>query len=355
MPAILDYKCPNCGGNIKFDPSNQQFKCENCDSVFTSEQLKSYSDMINACEQKSNYEFVSASGGAVMDNVNGYICKSCGAQLITDETSSASECPYCGNPVVLAERLSGVNRPDCVIPFKLSKDDAKNALKNFYKGKVLLPSVFKSENRIKEIKGVYVPFWLFDSDADVNITFEATREKKWSDSDYDYTETSYYNVLRAGTAGYENIPVDGSSKMPDEYMEGLEPYSYADMTGFDPAFLSGFMADKYDVDAEASFPRAKQRIENACIESFEKTVKGFDTVRPVNSCIRTLNGKYRYALLPVWMFTTKFAGKNYTFAVNGQTGKVSGELPIDKKKLGLIFGGITAGIALLGQIFVFLL
>ena len=102
MPAILDYKCPNCGGNIKFDPSNQQFKCENCDSVFTSEQLKSYSDMINAAEQKSNYEFVPVSDGAVMDNMNGYICKSCGAQLITDETSSASSCPYCGNPTMPA-------------------------------------------------------------------------------------------------------------------------------------------------------------------------------------------------------------------------------------------------------------
>lgn len=353
MDTILDYKCPNCGGSIKYNAENGQFQCESCDSSFTKEQLEKYAKMLDSASEESNYTWESAGNGETLDGMCSYICKSCGAEIIVEETASATQCPYCGNTVVLAGQLSGMNKPDAVIPFKLTKDAARNALKSFYKGKLLLPSVFKSENKLKEMQAVYVPFWLFDCDADANVVFEATNTRRWSDSSYDYTEVSYYNAFRSGSLGFTNIPVDGSEKMDDTYMEGLEPFDYSEMTEFNPAYLSGFAADKYDVDAESSFPRAEKRIEASVAGAFSATVMGYDSVTCKQASVVTQNGSYKYALLPVWMMTSEYKGKRYIFAVNGQTGRVSGELPVDKMKRALLFGGITAVIMAIAQFFIF--
>ena len=109
------------------------------------------------------------------DGLRSYVCKSCGGEIVGDENTAATACPFCGNPVVMMGQFSGDLKPDYVIPFKLDKKAAKEALNNHYKGKVLLPKVFKDQNHIDEIKGVYVPFWLFDAGADVNIRYRATR------------------------------------------------------------------------------------------------------------------------------------------------------------------------------------
>ena len=250
-------------------------------------------------------------------------------------------------------KLSGENTPDCVIPFKLDKKAAGEALKAFCKGKLLLPSNFVNDNKIKEMKGVYVPFWLFDCDADANIVYDATKVRTWGDSNYNYTETRHYNVYRSGSIGFQNIPVDGSSKMDDAYMDGIEPYNYSEMTEFNPGYLLGYVADKYDVSAQDSFPRAETRVISSTEDAFRDTVVGYNTVVPKMSDVRAARGKFRYALLPVWMLNSKYNGEMYTFAVNGQTGKVSGRLPVDKKKFWLFFGGIAAVIIAIGQFFIF--
>ncbi len=353
MSAILDYKCPNCGGAIKYNSTNGKFQCESCDSIFTQEELNRYAEMLNSVPPESSYDWQPDNRGETLDGMNSYSCNSCGAQIVTDGTTAASTCPYCGSPIVLAGQLSGMNKPDCVLPFKLSKDDAVNKLKEFYKGKFLLPKIFKSENRIKEMQGVYVPFWLFGCTANANIVFDATRTRTWSDSNYNYTETKHYNVYRSGRLGFSNIPADGSSKMDDAYMEGLEPFDYKEMAAFDPAYLSGYLADKYDVDATASFPRAESRIENSTGTAIASTVSGYTSVTPRNTSINTTDGSYKYAMLPVWMLTTRYKDKNYIYAVNGQTGKVSGELPVDRKKFFLMLGGIAAAVIAVGQFFVF--
>ncbi len=353
MSSVLEYKCPNCASDIKFDSESQKFKCESCDCSFSKEDLNRIHDFEENFGEGSKFQWKSNQSGAEeMSGMNEYICQSCAAHLALDETTSASECPYCGSPVIMNGRLSGMNAPDCVIPFKLDKKAAGEALKAFCKGKPLLPSNFVSDNKIKEMKGVYVPFWLFDCNADANIVYDATKVRHWSDANYNYTETLHYNVYRSGVVGFDNIPVDASTKMDDAYMDGIEPYNYAEMTDFNPGYLLGFMADKYDVNAEDSFERAETRVETSTNDAFRSTVSGYTSVTPKNSSINVENGKYKYALFPVWMLSTKYAGKNYIFAVNGQTGKVSGSLPVDKKKFWLYFSLIAAGVIALGQIFV---
>ena len=235
-------------------------------------------------------------------------------------------------------------RPDYVIPFKLDRDAAVNALKAHYKGKRLLPKVFSSENHLREIKGLYVPVWLYDTDADANMRYRGTKIHTWSDANYIYTRTSYYSLLRAGTIGFDNIPVDGSAKMDDTMMESIEPYDFSEAVDFRTAYLAGFFADKYDVTAEASETRANERVRQSTLDAFGRTVSGYASVTPEACGIALRDGKVKYALYPVWMLTTKWQDRNYTFIMNGQTGKFAGDLPMDKGAWRRWFFGITAAV-----------
>ena len=346
MSALQEFKCPNCDGALEFDSGSQKMKCPYCDSEFEMEALCAYDAQLEAQPREDNMQWDTAAGGqwqeGEAEGLRLYICNTCGGEVVGDATTAATECPFCGNPVVMMGQFAGNLKPDCVIPFKLDKRAAIEALTKHYRGKVLLPKVFKDQNHIDEIKGVYVPFWLFDADADADIHYNATRIRRWKDSEYEYTETSYYSVLRAGQIGFERVPVDGSSKMDDTLMESIEPFNFADAVDFQTAYLAGYLADKYDVTAEQSVDRANDRIRSSTEQNFAATIHGFSSVVPVSTNIRLANGVARYALYPVWLLNTSWNGKKYVFAMNGQTGKLVGDLPMDKNRFWTWFAGLFA-------------
>lgn len=348
MSVLQEYKCPCCGGALEFNSTVQKMKCPFCDTEFEMEALQAYDNQLNG-EQQSDMTWDANAGqewgAGEADGLRTYVCKSCGGEIIGDETTAATSCPYCDNPIVLMGQFSGSLKPDYVIPFKQDKKAAIAGLKKHYEGKVLLPKVFKDQNHIEEVKGVYVPFWLFDADATASIRYKATKERKWSDSNYDYTETSYYSVQRGGYIGFSTVPVDGSSKMPDELMESVEPYNFSEAVPFQTAYLAGYLADKYDVTDAESVERANERIKNSTEEEFRKTVTGYKTVTTENTYINLQNAQAKYALYPVWMLNTQWNGKKYTFAMNGQTGKMVGDLPCDNKKYWLLTIAFIAGLA----------
>ena len=345
MAVLQEFKCPSCDGAIEFDSASQNMKCPYCDTEFEVEALMAYQEDLQAAPQE-DMTWDTAAGAqwqeGEADGLRVYTCNTCGGEIVADETTGATECPFCGNPVIMTGQFAGALRPDLVIPFKLNKKAAIAALQNHYKGKVLLPKVFKDENHIKEVKGLYVPVWLFDTDANAYVNYKATRIRAWSDSQYNYTETRHYSVTRGGNIGFANVPVDGSTKMDDTLMESIEPFNINDAVDFQTAYLSGFLADKYDVDAETSITRANERIKKSTEESFAATVHGYSSVIPVNSSIHLQNGKAKYALYPVWILTTQWKGQTFTFAVNGQTGKTAGDLPMDKSLFSKWFLGIAA-------------
>lgn len=343
MPDLKEYKCPCCGGAVSFDSTTQTMKCPYCDTEFDPEALSEQDDLNT--DQESDMQWKETD--AELEDGDGlfaYSCQSCGGEIIADETTAATACPFCGNPVIIPAKLSGTLKPDFVIPFKISKKEAKQALFNHYKGKRLLPKVFKDENHLDEIKGIYVPFWLFDTDADANIRYKATRVRMWSDRNYDYTETSYYAVQRGGTLGFERVPVDGSSKMADELMESIEPFDFHEAVDFGTAYLSGYLADKYDVDAKQSAERANERIRKSTADAFADTVRGYTSVITESSSIQLRNGSAKYALFPVWLLNTTWNGKKYVFVMNGQTGKFAGDLPMDQSAFTKWLLGLTGAV-----------
>ncbi len=333
MEVLQEFKCPCCDGSIEFNSSLQKMKCPYCDSEFELETLISYGEELKNDGNDDMQWDASAGQQWLEDETTGlriYVCESCGGEIVGDANLAATACPFCDSPVVMKGQFAGDLKPDLVIPFKLDKKAAKEALRRHYEGKRLLPKPFKDENHIDEIKGIYVPFWLFDADADANIRYKATKVRSWSDSHYVYTETSYFHVARGGNLGFQNVPVDGSTKMDDLLMESIEPYDLKDGVDFNTAYLAGYLADKYDVDSEQSITRANERIKRSTEDAFAATVRGYATVMPVSSSVRLQNGKARYALYPVWLLNTNWNGKKYTFAMNGQTGKLVGDLPMDK-------------------------
>ncbi|HAB01003.1 MAG TPA: hypothetical protein DCE08_06010 [Ruminococcaceae bacterium] len=355
--TLQEYKCPCCGGAITFDSHLQKMKCPYCDTEFEMETLKAYDENL---KKDGNADLVWESVGSSSwqdgekDGLRSYVCRSCGGEIIGDATTAATSCPYCGNPVVMMQQFSGVLKPDYVIPFKLDKKAAKVAMKNHLEGKRLLPKSFKDENHLDEIKGIYVPFWLYDADVDGDFRYRATRIRTWSDSRYDYTETSYFSVMRGGEIGFDHVPVDGSSKINNDLTESIEPFDFKDAVDFQTAYLAGYFADKYDVDAEASVPRANSRIKTSAENAFLETVTGYNTVSTEAASMNLRHGKTTYALFPVWLLQTSWNGGNYLFAMNGQTGKFVGNLPLDKKKywswlLGLT-GILTAGFFLIAML-----
>ena len=347
MAELLNFECPCCGGKLQFNSDLQKMQCPYCDTEFEAETLMSYEEEVSQDKpDEMNWDTQAGSQWeeGEQSNLNSYICESCGGEIVTDISTAASTCPYCDSPVIMTGQITGELRPDFVIPFKFNKEAAKAALLEHMKGKKLLPDVFRDQNHIDEIKGVYVPVWLFDTDVNARIRYKAEKYRYWEDSRYKYTETSYYSLIRSGKIGFHHVPVDGSTKMDDTLMESIEPFDFKDAVSFQSAYLSGYLADKYDVDAQASIARANERIKNSTEDAFKSTTNGYRCVRTQQSSVQLSNGEAKYALYPVWILNTSWNDQKFTFAMNGQTGKFVGDLPADKSKAVKWFAKI-AGVA----------
>lgn len=356
-----NYQCPACTGPLRFSGTSGKLECDYCGSVYSVEEI----------EQKyAAKDAAAAAAQAVIDEKNAaqaaameamglewsseeaagmkvYNCPSCRAELICDATTGATSCPYCGNNTIIPGQFSGGLKPDLVIPFKLDKDAAKAALKNFYKGKKFLPKVFADENHIEEIKGVYVPFWLCDCRVDAAVNYEAERVHRYESGDSRITETEYYDVHREGYLCFEKIPVDASTKMPDEHMDAIEPYDYSELKPFSAAYLPGFLADKYDVSQQDSMERIEQRAKSSTGDSLRGTLSDYDSAIPTAEDYRLNATAVRYALMPVWLLSTRWKDQSFLFAMNGQTGKLVGDLPISKGKYWAWFAGIAVAVTAL--------
>ena len=338
MSDIIEYKCPACGGAMVFDSKSQHMKCPYCDTEMTIEEFQrtQKSEDIQTDEKKDSEEnWRSMSTGEWQnDELSGmrvYSCKSCGSEIVADETTGATTCPFCNNKITVKGQFAGDLKPDYIIPFKLDKKAAKEKYYKHLEGKKYLPKVFKKENHVDEIKGVYIPFWLFDADADARITYEAEKVHVSRSGDTEYTTREIYQVYREGTISFDHVPADGSRKMDDTLMESIEPYDFKDAVPFQQAYLAGYLADRYDVNVDERIDRARERIRVCTEQAFRKTVRGYNGSTSVkDSNVQIHNASYWYAMYPVWLLNTTWKGEQFIFAMNGQTGKMVGDLPIDR-------------------------
>lgn len=332
--STLSYKCPCCASPLTYDGGTGKLSCAACGNTFEPADLEA----MEMDQQGDQLTFeVDADSYTEADAMDAYHCKSCGAQLVCENTTTATECPYCGSPTILPDRIQGGVKPEKVVPFLIGKEQAEQMFHGYFKGKRLLPNVFiKTDNHIHEVRKLYVPYWLFDCGAEGDFIYDAEKKREERSGEWKITHTEHYAVRRTGTLDFSDIPVDGSEKMNPAIAESLEPYDLDKAVPFQSAVLSGAMADRADIAAEDCKDRAAQRVKTTTEQTLRSTVTGYSSVSVRRGSVRTEHGKATPVLLPAWIITTvkeeKNGPKTYTFAINGQSGQLTCDVPYDRAK-----------------------
>ncbi len=345
----VSYKCLSCGSPLAYNESGK-LKCSACGTEYDLETLKKFYESGDGDAEFDwkNYKEKFEEGRETLENTVIYICRSCGAEIETNPQTAATHCPYCDNEVILSDRVGNGLKPNGIIPFKIDKSKLSESIANYIKGKKLLPNNFIPTHKIGKIQGVYVPFWLFDATLDGQMVLEASKTRCYSTAKYEVTEVSHYLIDIDGQMAFSKVPVDASVRMDDDLMDSLEPFDYSEMVDFEAPYLSGFLADRFDEDPDKSLPRASSRMTNSAEQVFTSSVdSGYESIRRKSSNMGIIDSSLKYVMLPVYLLNVSYNGKNYRFAINGQTGKVVGELPISKVKkwlYTLLFFSLSMGV-----------
>lgn len=232
-------------------------------------------------------------------------------------------------------------KPDYIIPFKLDKDEAILRFKEMCSKKKFLPKDFISESRLEEIKGVYFPYWYIDCDTSGNINAVSKQVKSWVVGDIRHTETTVRGHFRQGEMSVRNMPEAALKGKDIDILRYVCPFDAADFVPFSMSYLSGFFAEKRNIEKSEISVGVNEKIKNFSARKLLDSVE-YANADIKDSSIRIGDVSWKYNLLPVWVLNYKHKDKNYIYALNGQTGKVYGELPVSFKKLGVLFAGITA-------------
>ncbi len=331
MSNIKEYDCPNCGGPLRFNPEESGWKCDYCFSQFNKEEI----DKIYGSVEEEGLD-------DIHEDLDTYHCESCGADLIAEENTSATFCLYCKSPTIIKQRFKGEFKPSYVIPFKVSNDQAKDMYRKWIGKKFFAPTAFKLDEEIDKVTGMYAPFWLFNCDAHGEISGIGKKISTWRSGDYEYTKTKTYHVERSGHIHYDRIPVDGSKKLDDKYMNMIEPFDYKELRDFTMHYLTGFLAEKYDVGSDETGKVMEEKAKGFVSNRVRSTVSGYTTFTPNINQAHIHNVEEHYALMPIYILMNKFRDKEYMFFINGQTGKIVGDCPIDHKRQAVFFAAVFA-------------
>lgn len=318
------YACKNCGGNIVYEPRRKKLVCPYCDSE-DSQDIKQGEDM--------------------------NVCPSCNGRLKIGTYTSSTKCLFCGNYVIQEERMCGDYEPQLIIPFQVTKAEVMELIGKEVEDRKYVPSSFLDEKNLKTIEGSYVPFWVYDYDVHYHYEAIGRKIKTWVKGKSVFTETSEYRVVREMDMNFELIPADASRAMPNDVMDLIEPYTYTDVQDFDMKYISGFLSEFYNDGAMMFESRAASRTKKDAKAIVERTIQDYTLVTPVKDNPGLQRKQIRYALFPVWVYRYRYGSKEYPLYVNGQTGKVIGEIPFDYGKAykqGAMWGLLFWIISLLG-------
>lgn len=315
------FRCKNCGANAVFSPEKQTMYCPYCDSIDSEEPAEG---------EGMNY------------------CINCGGELHAGDYSSAVKCEHCGSYVIFEERTSGSYEPHLILPFKLGKKQAQDLIKKEFGKKPFVPDDFLSEAKMSEMEGAYVPFFMYDYACRYKLSARGNKVRTWRSGNTEYTETSVYDVYRDMDVSFEKIPVDASIAMNDEMMDLMEPYDYAALIDFQTKYMSGFLAEKYNMSADELEVRARTKAKQDAEALMNETLVGYTTVTDKQPDMNLDRTQTNYSLLPVWRYTYTYKDKTYPFYINGQTGKMTGNPPISMAKVvgygaTVFFGMLAAG------------
>lgn len=313
------YSCPQCSGHVAYDIPSGTWKCGFCSQTYPKEALESRKTFSTVKEQKSTEE-------PLLSDIS---CGACGAHLICEETTAATFCLYCRSPTIIKTRFSGEFKPRYVLPFGITQDQAKKLYFSWIRKKFFAPASFKTAQEVDQIRGLYIPCWLFDSHVMGSVEGEGKNTRSYTSGEYRVTETDHYHVLRAGDARYSRVPVDGSKKLDDSLVLGIEPFDYTQLQDFSMEYMASCLAETYDLPKEEAQTFMEPRVKAYLAGTLESSGRQYGSlsIRSQNIDVSEVQGDY--AMLPLYILNNRYGKKNLTFLVNGQTGKVYGQTPVD--------------------------
>ena len=311
-------KCPACGGNLVFSVENQALTCSFCGGVYSPEKLYLLKT-ITPLDQETADE--------TEEDKHEIICNSCGARIVAEKNTSATSCAFCGSPSVITQRLSKKFRPQYLIPFKITKEEALTKIDEFARGGDYVPRQFFKNMENKTVTGIYVPFWLMDARCDMHTMGTGYKE--------DFKCKDRYLVKSDINIRLKNVPFDGAINMKDDLMEAIEPYDYTDVKEFNTSYLQGFYSQRYDLSVDKLSDRILARLQRYGKEAAAASLKGYDSFECGACAVTPDIQEQRYVLFPVWFMTYEYKDSVYQIAVNAQTGKMDGDLPVDTAKRNL--------------------
>lgn len=343
--SLLNYKCPSCGASITYDPNKDMGHCEYCGSTFTLEELEDYAKEMEEASPASQSE----------EEILSYTCDNCGAEVVSDTTTSATFCYYCHSPVILQRQLAGDFKPDYIIPFAIDKKKAQETFLSWASKQKYVPASFTDSSHLEKITGLYLPYWMGDAKTDVNVSGIGTRTKVYTQGSTEYTEHEDYSVEARGVFDIKNIPELAFTQIDGDLVKSVDDFTSAELRDFSMLYLSGFFSERYDIDRDKAENKILTRAKDYAKSYVDGQFSGYDSVRKTQDQVDTNIDRMSYVLMPTWVLTYQYLDKNYVYMLNGVTGKAYGELPIDKVKLGitsgLIFGVIT-GLMILGGLLI---
>ena len=335
---MQNYNCQNCGAELYWDVQASCLKCRFCDSEY---QVSDFEDGTIAEEpvksEDAEQEFVNTE---VSEEMVVYECKNCGGEVVALKTTMATICPYCSEAISITSKSVGEFRPEICIPFQKDKKAAMELYKNYVSQSFLTPKAFKEQSVIEKIQGLFVPFHLHTIKDKASHTFHGERHTSRRVGYDRITTHRIYNLNVCASGEFERVPTDAAAGIQNDLMDALEPFDYTGLKDYNPAYMAGFLAEQRDDDPAKMDERAEERVKEGMEARARGAFSGYLGMNLVDKNDIIENHKSEYAMIPVWLLNVNHEGIKYTFAINGQSGKVVGKLPVDKKKLALIGAGV---------------
>lgn len=311
-------KCPSCASNIFYQPEVQGMVCRNCGNIYKPSTLEKMGSLGYSIE----HDYTGDNDISEEDKKrHEIVCNSCGATMIADANMMSTMCAFCGSPALITRRMTREFKPDYIVPFKIDKQTAEKNMKQWLKTRKMTRGGFKTKSRLTKMEPLYVPFWLLD--CAVNTDMYGTGKMYTNDKPVVFSIRAKANYYVKG------VPFDASLKIANKLMEAIEPFDYSEMVKFDNRYLQGFYADKYDQRPTEIMDRFIKRLDRISMDMNDTIAAKYDEYIPSPEKTFTWMSEVsiKYCLLPVWFMTVEFDGRNYQFAVNGQTGEASGQAP----------------------------
>lgn len=312
------YECPNCAGNLKFDIKRQMLYCEYCDTAVDPYDIQKEQD---AEEHSDEYE------------VTVFTCPQCGGEIISEDTTAATFCSFCGAAAILNSRVSRERRPAHIIPFSRTREDCASAYAKMMRRAIFAPKELKDAEHIEKFRGIYMPYWVYSFEREGITSFPGSRSRRRGD----YIYTRHYDLECEVKSSYHGLAFDASAAFSDNLSEAIAPFDLREGKDFTPSFLSGFYADTNDVSDKVYRSDAEDMVAEDGFKrmSRDAVCRRYDASgyrSSLKNAIRPTRQTTELAMLPVWFLAYRNGDRVSYAVVNGQTGKAAAEIPIDVRK-----------------------